>query len=89
MIVAVGGGSPMDCAKGIGLLAANGGKIGDYEGGAGHDLKPLPMMITVNTTAGTASEMTSFAVITDTARHIKMAFVDWRITPDVASMIPS
>ncbi|GAB7015208.1 iron-containing alcohol dehydrogenase [Methanogenium cariaci] len=83
MIVAVGGGSPMDCAKGIGLLAANGGKIGDYEG-AGHDLKPLPMMITVNTTAGTASEMTSFAVITDTARHIKMAFVDWRITPDVA-----
>jgi len=83
MIVAVGGGSPMDCAKGIGILASNGGKIKDYEG-AGHDLKPLPPMITINTTAGTASEMTSFAVITDTSRHIKMALVDWRLTADVA-----
>ena len=83
MVVAVGGGSPMDCAKGIGIIAANGGNIRDYEGG-GHDLKPLPLLITVNTTAGTASEMTSFAVITDTSRHIKMALVDWRLTPDVA-----
>ncbi|WP_317137821.1 iron-containing alcohol dehydrogenase [Methanochimaera problematica] len=83
MIIAVGGGSPMDCAKGIGILATNGGKIQDYEG-AGHDLKPLPPLITVNTTAGTASEMTSFAVITDTSRHIKMALVDWRLTADVA-----
>ncbi|KAF1077516.1 iron-containing alcohol dehydrogenase [Methanogenium sp. MK-MG] len=83
MVVAVGGGSPMDCAKGIGIIATNGGKISDYEG-AGHNLKPLPPLITVNTTAGTASEMTSFAVITDTGRHIKMALIDWRLTPDVA-----
>ena len=83
MIVAVGGGSPMDCAKGIGILATNGGKISDYEG-TGHNLLPLPPMITVNTTAGTASEMTSFSIITDTGRHIKMALVDWRLTPDVA-----
>ena len=83
MVVAVGGGSPMDCAKGIGILATNGGKISDYEG-VGHNLKPLPPLITVNTTAGTASEMTSFSIITDTDRHIKMALIDWRLTPDVA-----
>jgi alcohol dehydrogenase len=83
MVVAVGGGSPMDCAKAIGILATNGGKIRDYEG-VGHVLKPLPPLITVNTTAGTASEMTSFSIITDTDRHIKMALIDWRLTPDVA-----
>jgi alcohol dehydrogenase len=83
MIVAVGGGSPMDCAKGIGIVAANGGTIYDYEG-AGKVTKPLPPFITVNTTAGTASEMTCFAVITDTRRHVKMALVDWKLTANVA-----
>ncbi|WP_298669985.1 iron-containing alcohol dehydrogenase [uncultured Methanofollis sp.] len=83
MIVAVGGGSPMDCAKGIGIVAANGGQIYDYEG-AGKVTEPLPPFITVNTTAGTASEMTCFAVITDTRRHVKMALVDWKLTANVA-----
>lgn len=83
MIVAVGGGSPMDCAKAVGIVAKNGGKIKDYEG-VGKVQKGIPPLITVNTTAGTASEMTSFTIITDTERHIKMAIVDPRITPDVA-----
>jgi alcohol dehydrogenase len=83
MIVAVGGGSPMDCAKAIGIVAKNGGRINDYEG-VGKVTKGIPPLITVNTTAGTASEMTSFTIITDTKRHIKMAIVDSRITPDVA-----
>ncbi|WP_067052803.1 iron-containing alcohol dehydrogenase [Methanofollis ethanolicus] len=83
MIVAVGGGSPMDCAKGIGIVATNGGEIYDYEG-AGKVPKALPPFITVNTTAGTASEMTNFAVITDTRRHVKMALVDWKTTANVA-----
>ncbi len=83
MIVAVGGGSPMDCAKAIGIVAKNRGKINDYEG-VGKVTKGIPPLITVNTTAGTASEMTSFTIITDTKRHIKMAIVDPRITPDVA-----
>jgi len=83
MIVAVGGGSPMDCAKGIGIVAANGGTIYDYEG-AGKVTKALPPFITVNTTAGTGSEMTCFAVITDTRRHVKMALVDWKVTANVA-----
>ena len=83
IIVAVGGGSPMDCAKAVGIVVYNGGLINDYEG-VGKVTKGIPPLITVNTTAGTASEMTSFTIITDTERHIKMAIVDPRITPDVA-----
>lgn len=83
MIIAVGGGSPMDCAKAIGIVVYNEGSINDYEG-VGKVTKGIPPLITVNTTAGTASEMTSFTIITDTKRHIKMAIVDPRITPDVA-----
>jgi len=83
MIFAVGGGSPMDCAKAIGIVAKNSGRINDYEG-VGKVTKGIPPLITINTTAGTASEMTSFTIITDTKRHIKMAIVDPRITPDVA-----
>lgn len=83
LIIAVGGGSPMDCAKAIGIVVYNGGLINDYEG-VGKVTKGIPPLITVNTTAGTASEMTSFTIITDTKRHIKMAIVDPRITPDIA-----
>lgn len=83
MIVAVGGGSPMDCAKAVGIVAYNGGRINDYEG-AGKVTKGIPPLITVNTTAGTASEMTCFSVITDTERHIKMPICDPLITADVA-----
>lgn len=83
IIIAVGGGSPMDCAKAVGIVVYNGGRINDYEG-VGKVTKGIPPLITVNTTAGTASEMTSFTIITDTERHIKMAIVDPRITPDVA-----
>jgi len=83
IIVAVGGGSPMDCAKAIGIVVYNGGLINEYEG-VGKVTKGIPPLITVNTTAGTASEMTSFTIITDTKRHIKMAIVDPRITPDIA-----
>lgn len=83
IIIAVGGGSPMDCAKAIGIVIYNGGLINEYEG-VGKVTKGTPPLITINTTAGTASEMTSFTIITDTKRHIKMAIVDPRITPDIA-----
>ncbi|WP_163416109.1 iron-containing alcohol dehydrogenase, partial [Escherichia coli] len=75
-----GGGSPHDCAKGMALVAANGGKIADYEGVDRSEHPQLPL-IAINTTAGTASEMTRFCIITDTARHIKMAIVDKNVTP--------
>ncbi|MFT9846289.1 iron-containing alcohol dehydrogenase [Aneurinibacillus sp. REN35] len=82
-IISLGGGSSHDCAKGIGLVAANGGRIHDYEG---VDKSALPMvtLFAVNTTAGTASEMTRFCIITDTSRSIKMAIVDKHVTPTVS-----
>lgn len=83
IIVSFGGGSAHDCAKGIGIVAGNGGNIRDYEG-VDKSTKPMVPLIAVNTTAGTASEMTRFCIITDTERHVKMAIVDWRCTPNVA-----
>lgn len=78
-VISLGGGSPHDCAKGIALLATNGGDIKDYEG-VDRSAKPQLPMIAINTTAGTASEMTRFCIITDEARHIKMAIVDKHVT---------
>lgn len=79
-VISLGGGSPHDCAKGIALLATNGGEIKDYEG---LDQSPKPQLpvVAINTTAGTASEMTRFCIITDEKRHIKMAIVDKNTTP--------
>ena len=79
-VISLGGGSPHDCAKGIALVASNGGDIRDYEG-VDRSAKPQLPMIAINTTAGTASEMTRFCIITDVTRHIKMAIVDKHVTP--------
>lgn len=79
-MVSLGGGSSHDCAKGIALVAANGGKIEDYEG-VDKSAKPQLPLLAVNTTAGTASEMTRFTIITDETRHVKMAIVDKHVTP--------
>ena len=83
LIVSLGGGSSHDCAKGIAMVAGNGGKIEDYEGVNQSD-EPIMPLISINTTAGTGSEMTRFCIITDEERHVKMAIVDWRVTPNVA-----
>ncbi|USD63446.1 L-threonine dehydrogenase [Vibrio sp. SCSIO 43140] len=82
-VISFGGGSPHDCAKGIALLATNGGEIKDYEG-VDVSQKPQLPLIAINTTAGTASEMTRFCIITDEARHIKMAIVDKNVTPIIS-----
>ena len=79
-VISLGGGSPHDCAKGIALVASNGGSIKDYEG-VDKSAKPQLTLICINTTAGTASEITRFCIITDEARHIKMAIVDKNTTP--------
>ncbi|MCI2962046.1 L-threonine dehydrogenase [Shewanella sp. N2AIL] len=79
-VISLGGGSPHDCAKGIALVATNGGSIKDYEG-LDQSAKPQLPLVAINTTAGTASEMTRFCIITDEARHIKMAIVDKHTTP--------
>jgi alcohol dehydrogenase len=79
-VISLGGGSPHDCAKGIALCATNGGHIRDYEG-VDRSSKPQLPLIAINTTAGTASEMTRFCIITDESRHVKMAIVDRNVTP--------
>ncbi|MFZ2445825.1 MAG: iron-containing alcohol dehydrogenase [Syntrophobacteraceae bacterium] len=83
MIISFGGGSSHDCGKGIGIVATNGGNIRDFEG-VNKSTKSMPPFIAINTTAGTASEMTRFCIITDTSRKVKMAIVDWRVTPNLA-----
>ncbi|MCT4509141.1 MAG: L-threonine dehydrogenase [Tepidibacter sp.] len=82
-IISFGGGSPHDCAKGIGIVANNGGCIKDYEG-VNKSKKSMLPLVAINTTAGTASEMTKFCIITDEDRHIKMAIVDNHTTPTVS-----
>ncbi|MTI84783.1 MAG: iron-containing alcohol dehydrogenase [Firmicutes bacterium] len=83
MIISLGGGSSHDCAKGVGIVATNGGNIRDFEG-IDQSSTAMPPFIAINTTAGTGSEMTRFCIITDTDRKVKMAIVDWRVTPNVA-----
>lgn len=87
-VVSLGGGSPHDCAKGIALVASNGGEVADYEG-VDQSAKPQLPLIAINTTAGTASEMTRFAIITDEVRHVKMAIVDKHTTPVLSVNDPS
>ncbi|WMC11853.1 L-threonine dehydrogenase [Oceanimonas pelagia] len=79
-VISLGGGSPHDCAKAIALVASNGGDIRDYEGVDKSAKAQLPL-VAINTTAGTASEITRFCIITDEHTHIKMAIVDKHVTP--------
>ena len=87
-VLSFGGGSPHDCAKAIAITATNGGDIRAMEG-VDKSTKPMMTMVAVNTTAGTAAEMTRFCIITDEVRHVKMAIVDWRITPTLAVNDPT
>lgn len=82
-IVSLGGGSSHDCGKGVGMVIGNGGNIRDFEG-VNKSTKAMPPFLAINTTAGTASEMTRFCIITNTDTHVKMAIVDWRCTPNIA-----
>ena len=75
LIVGLGGGSSMDCAKGVNFLYSNGGRMQDYWG-VGKALRPMLPMIAVPTTAGTGSETQSFALISDSQTHVKMACGD-------------
>jgi alcohol dehydrogenase len=70
------------------MVVANGGNIRDYEG-LNKTSKPMPPFLAINTTAGTASEMTRFCIITNTDTHVKMALVDWRCTPNIAINDPA
>ncbi len=87
MIVGLGGGSSMDCAKGINFLYSNGGQMKDYWG-VGKALHPMLPMIAVPTTGGTGSEMQSFALISDAETHVKMACGDVKAAARIAILDP-
>ena len=82
-IVALGGGSPMDVAKAVGVVARYGGSITEYEGAdkVPGDIIPL---IAVPTTAGTGSEVTAFSVITDHSRDYKLTVFSYKLIPSYA-----
>ena len=86
-LVAVGGGSSMDCAKGINFLLTNGGRMQDYWG-IGKATKPMLPLIAIPTTAGTGSEAQSFALIADAKTHMKMACGDKKAACRVAILDP-
>jgi alcohol dehydrogenase len=87
IILAVGGGSPMDCAKGIGIASANGKNVLEFEG-VDEVPMPGPPLICVPTTAGSSADVSQFAIINDTARKVKIAIISKTVVPDVALIDP-
>src|SRR5262249_23950994 len=86
-IIGLGGGSSMDCAKAINFVLTNGGRIQDYWGHGKADRPMLPM-IGIPTTAGTGSEAQSYALISDSSTHVKMACGDAKAAFRVAILDP-
>ena len=87
LIVGLGGGSSMDCAKGINFLLTNGGRMEDYWG-VGKASKPMLPLIAIPTTAGTGSEAQSFALIANSKTHMKMACGDKKAAARIAILDP-
>lgn len=86
-LVALGGGSAMDCAKGINFLLTNGGRMADYRG-FGKATKPMLPSVGIPTTAGTGSEAQSYALIADDSSHLKMACGDRKAAFRVSILDP-
>lgn len=88
LIIAVGGGSPMDCAKGIGVVMGNPGHVTEYEG---VDMvpEPGPPLIFIPTTAGSSADVSQFAIVTDTSRQVKIAIISKMVIPDIALIDPA
>jgi alcohol dehydrogenase len=87
-IIGLGGGSSLDCAKGINFLLTNGGEMRDYLG-YGKATQPLLPMIGVPTTSGTGSEAQSYALISDAQTHVKMACGDSKAAFSIALLDPA
>ncbi len=87
VVVALGGGSPMDAAKGIALVASNGGSVHDYEG-ANRIQRPLPPMLFLPSTAGSGSDISQFAIINDVTRRVKMSIISRTLVPNISIIDP-
>ncbi|HVX63421.1 MAG TPA: iron-containing alcohol dehydrogenase [Pirellulales bacterium] len=88
LLVGLGGGSSMDCAKGINFVYTGGGRMQDYWG-VGKAVRPMLPMIAIPTTAGTGSEAQSFALISDAETHVKMACGDKKAACRIAILDPT
>ncbi|BAU27970.1 1,3-propanediol dehydrogenase [Aneurinibacillus soli] len=86
-VIGVGGGSAIDAAKAIAILATNEGVIHDYEG-IDNIHTPLPPMVMIATTAGSGSEVSQFSVIVDSTRQVKMTIISKSLVPDIAIIDP-
>lgn len=86
-IVAVGGGSVIDCAKGISIVVENGRDISVYEG-VDRVPRPGPPLICIPTTAGTAADVSQFAIISIPSRRVKIAVITKAIVPDISLIDP-
>ena len=87
LIIAIGGGSPIDCAKGISIVSSNGGHILDYEGVDEINL-PGPPLICIPTTSGASADVSQFAIICDTNNKVKKAIISKKVVPDLALIDP-
>ncbi len=87
VIVGLGGGSSMDAAKAIAILAANGGRIRDFEG-SDKISRPLPPLVLCPTTCGTGSDVSQFAIINDTERRCKLTIMSRCVAPDISLTDP-
>ncbi len=87
VIVGIGGGSPMDCAKGIGIVSSNKRHILEFEGVDCVGI-PGPPLICIPTTAGTAADVSPYAIITNTQQRVKMAILSRAAVPDIALIDP-
>jgi alcohol dehydrogenase len=87
VVMAIGGGSPMDAAKGIAMVASNGGEVQDYEG-ANRIQLPLPPMVFMPSTAGSGADISQFAIITDMQRQVKMSIISRTLVPNISIIDP-
>ena len=86
-IVALGGGSTLDCAKGIGIVSSNNKNILEFEG-VDKVYNPIPPLICIPTTAGSSADVSQFAVIMDQKRKVKISIISKAVVPDVALIDP-
>ena len=87
IIISIGGGSPMDCAKGIGIVVSNDMNILRFEGVDKIQL-PVPPLIFIPTTAGTSADVSQFCIITNMEEQVKIAIVSKSVVPDIALIDP-
>lgn len=87
VIVALGGGSCIDAAKGVAILSGNGGAILDY-GGVDLVDKPIPPLLMIPSTSGTGADVSQFCIVTDTARSVKITIMGRALVPDISITDP-